>query len=73
MDKESLDEEGLADFEVRAGYGLLIGDGLCTGAGWHNVGKWDYLEGQWGWLQGYVDWRSSIWEVRKEEQAGDKD
>lgn len=55
MDKESLDEEGLADFEVRAGYGLLIGDGLCTGAGcimWGNGTTW---RGQWGWLQGYVD------------------
>lgn len=42
-DKESLDEEGLADFEVRAGYGLLIGDGLCTGAGcimWGNGTTW---------------------------------
>ena len=55
MDKESLHEEGLADFEVQAGYGLLIGDELCTGAGcimWGNGTNWS---GHWGWLQGYVD------------------
>lgn len=54
MDKESLDEEGLADFEVRAGYGLQWGWVMC-GAGCIMPGEMGLPGGGSGAGSGYVD------------------